>query len=745
MSFLHNKEIFKLTSTMKRLNILIFGVLLLTLNACNSNIENNFKTANYNFFDPKLEPKISEIVSSLTLEEKVSLFYGNGKFWSAGVERLGIDEVQYADGPLGIREELGRHSWAPAGWTTDSATFFPAGGGFSATWNIELAREYGSAIGAEARARNKDYLLAPAVNIQRSPLGGRNYEYFSEDPVLNKNIAVPMIKGIQSQDVAATIKHYAINNQETNRGSIDVQASERAIREIYLPVYKAAVTEASVYSIMCSYNRFRGPYVCENEYLLRDILKGEWGFQGTVMSDWGATHSTIESALYGLDISMGDGAEGTYHETYFGDPLIEAVQNGDVPEAIIDEMATRVIRVLLNIKKTDPNRKTGAINTPEHSEIIYNVASESIVLLKNSEKLLPLDPSTLESIAVIGDNATQTFALGGFGAGVKTVYEITPLEGLKSRLTGIEINYAQGYEEKYIRSGFTGVPTYEVNPSLIAEAVEVAKKSEIALVFIGGNRLVESEASDRTTMELPFGQAELVKAVSAANPNTIVVMIAGTPFDLRKIEPATSTFVWSWFNGSEAGNAIADILIGKVNPSGKLPFTIPKKLEDSPAHATNSFPGNETVVVYEEDILVGYRWFDTKDVEPMYSFGHGLSYTNFEYGTAKANKSSFSAGETIELSIPIKNTGDLTGKEIIQVYMQKSDSEVMRADKELKGFTKVDLKAGENISASITLKVDELAYFDKKTMSWIVEPGEYTLLIGSSSRDIRGTTKITVN
>lgn len=724
----------------KRL-LLLSSCLIFLLSACATNPQ---KENHSNTFDESLEHEVNEIVASMTLEEKVEMLYGSGKFWSAGVERLGIEEVQYADGPLGIREELERHSWSPAGWTTDSATFFPAGGGLSATWNTDLALKYGTAMGAEARARNKDYLLAPAVNIQRSPLGGRNYEYFTEDPLLNVSLAVPMIQGIQSQDVAATIKHFAINNQETLRGSIDVQASERTIREIYFPVYKAAVMEADVYSVMCSYNRFRGPYVCESEYLLSDILKGEWGFKGTVMSDWGATHSTIESALYGLDIEMGDGGEGTYNEVFLADPLVKAVKDGELDESVVDGMAKRVIRVLLNIKKTDPTRKKGAINTKEHSELVYDVASESIVLLKNSDDLLPLNKSTLGSIAVIGDNATQILASGGFGAGVKTKYEVTPMEGLKSRLPEITINFAQGYEEEYERVGYVNYPDYEGNSSLVAEAVETAKNSELVLLFIGGNRDVESEAYDRSTMELPFGQPELIEAVTKANPNTIIVMIAGTPFDLREIEKSTSTLVWSWFNGSEAGNAIADVLIGEVNPSGKLPFTIPKKLEDSPAHATNSFPGNETEVVYEEGILVGYRWFDTKDVEPMYAFGHGLSYTSFDYGSPTSNKASYMNGNTIELNIPISNSGKSSGKETVQAYVEKVESAVMRASKELKGFTKVDIAAGKSTVAKINIDVQDLAYFDESSMSWIVEPGEYIIHVGSSSRDIRSSTTITV-
>lgn len=721
---------------------LILGVIIAVLStSCTSSQENEPKKYKFN---PALEPEVEQIVDSLTLQEKVDLLYGNGKFWSAGVERLGIDEVQYADGPLGIREELERHSWNPLGLTTDSATFFPAGGGLSASWNTELAYEYGKAMGAEARARDKDYLLAPAVNIQRSPLGGRNYEYFTEDPFLNSHMAVPMIKGIQSMDVAATIKHYAINNQETNRGSIDVQAGERTIREIYLPVYKAAVQEADVYSVMCSYNRFRGDYLCENDYMLRDILKGEWGFKGTVMSDWGATHSTIASAKNGLDIEMGDGEEGTYNEVYFADPLVEAVESGELDETVVDGMAERVIRVLLNIRKNKSDRAKGAINTKEHHELVYKVASESIVLLKNDENILPLNPYELQHIAVIGDNATQIMASGGFGAGVKAQYEVTPLEGLKSRLPNTGITFTQGYEEKYDDHKPIGLPFYEANPDLISEAVEAAKEAELAIVFAGGNRLVESESHDRVSMELPFGQPELIKAVTEANPNTIVVLVAGTPFDLREVEPATSTLVWSWFNGSEAGNALADVLIGTVNSSGKLPFTIPKKLEDSPAHATNSFPGDDEKVIYEEGLLVGYRWFDTKDIEPMYPFGYGLSYTNFEYEEPSINKQNFKPGDVLELSIPVINTGDVAGKEVVQVYVEKPDSEVIRPAKELKGFTKIEIASGAKVTAGISIPIKDLAYFDDSAMQWKVELGTYLIHIGSSSKDIHSTIEVEV-
>lgn len=700
-------------------------------------------------FDPALESRVDSIVSVLTLAEKVALAHANGKFWSPGVERLGIPDVQIADGPLGVREELERNTWSPAGWTTDSASFFPAGGGLSATWNIDLARTYGECIGAEARARGKDYLLAPAINIQRSPLNGRNYEYFSEDPYLNARIAVPYVQGVQSQDVASCVKHYAVNNQETNRGSIDVQVDERTLREIYLPAFKAATIEGQAYSMMGAYNRFRGDYLCENDYMLNKILKGEWGFKGTLMSDWGAVHSTVQSANSGLDLEMGTEGRDDYNTWYFADALKESVESGEVSEATLNEIAKRNIRVLLNVKKTDESRLKGDINVDKHRKLMYDVASESIVLLKNFKKLLPLDQTKVGSIAVIGDNAKQKHASGGFGAGVKAQYEVSPLEGLQNRYPDVEINYAQGYKKQYIQE--EGKPYFLLEPDnnpdqkLIAEAVAAAKKSEVAVIFCGTNRLAESESTDRKNMDLPYGQNELIKAVAKANPNTIVVVIAGTAFDLREIEKASSTIVWSWFNGSEAGNALADVLFGKVNPSGKLPFTIPLKLEDSPAHATNSFPGSETVVEYKEGLLVGYRWFDAKKTEVMYPFGHGKSYTDFTYASAKTDKSNYKADETIKVSVEVSNVGTVEGKEIIQVYSEDIEASVERPVKELKAFKKVGIAPGGKQTVEIEVPVSSLAFYDDQSSTWKVEAGEFNLHIGSSSQDIRKRVKILVD
>jgi len=694
------------------------------------------------------EKEITGIIESMTLEEKVALLHGNGKFTSAGIPKSGFAEVQYTDGPLGIREEISRDSWDPAGWTIDSATFFPAGTALAATWNISLGYQYGIAIGKEARARNKDFLLAPAVNIIRTPLCGRNYEYLSEDPCLISRIAVPYILGVQEQDVAACVKHFAVNNQETNRGTIDVQASERAIREIYLPGFKAAVTEGGSFAIMGAYNKFRGNYLCENGYFLNKILREEWGFNGVVISDWGAVHSTIESVFAGLDIEMG--TEAPFNDYYFSDRLLIAVKNGDIDEKAVDEKVRRLLRVLMNCKAGRPERKTGGIGSPDIRKLTYDVASEAVVLLKNNKAILPLDATGLKSLAVIGANATQTFASGGFGAGVKARYEVTILEGLKNRLGGrVNLKFAQGYREAYQPvdnpgKSFGLLPVTKSDPELIREAVRAAASCDAAIVVIGTTRKFDTEGNDRHDMLLPFGQDQLVNAVIKANPKTVVVIIAGGPFDLRTIHANTDALLWTWFGGSEHGNAVADILLGKVNPSGKLPYTLPEKLEDSPAHALHAFPGDSARVEYLEDILVGYRWFDTRGIQPMYPFGHGLSYTSFDYSGCQTDKSGYGKGDTIKLSCTIRNTGDREGSEVIEVYASAPQSIANRPAQELKGFAKVNLKPGEEKSVEIPVCLNDLSCFDENENGWKLHPGEYTLRIGASSRDIRWEVKVKV-
>ncbi|MEO6178022.1 MAG: glycoside hydrolase family 3 C-terminal domain-containing protein [Flavobacterium circumlabens] len=697
------------------------------------------------------DAEIDKLIAQMTIEEKIGMLHGNSMFSTGGVKRLGIPELKMADGPLGVREEISRDNWAPAGLTNDFATYYPAGGGLAATWNTEMAHTFGSSLGEELRARDKDMLLSPAINMVRTPLGGRTYEYMSEDPFLNKKIAVPLIVGLQEKDVMACVKHFAANNQETNRDFVDVQIDERALREIYLPAFEAAVKEGKSYSIMGAYNKFRGEYLCENDYMLNKILRDEWGFKGIVVSDWAAVHSTAKSLKNGLDIEMG--TPKPFNEFFLADKLIAAVKSGEVSEAEINLHVKRILRMLFQVKAMGGGeRAKGSIATEAHYQDAYKIAAEDIVLLKNENNALPLKLDGVKSIAVIGNNATKKNALGGFGAGVKTKREVTPLEGLKNRLpSSIKINYAEGYLERYDEKnkGNLGnitsngpVTIDQLDPAKLQEAIEAAKKSDVAIIFAGSNRDYETEASDRRNLNLPFGQEELIQKVLAVNPKTIVVMVAGAPFDIDAVSKKTSALVWSWFNGSEGGNALADVLLGKVNPSGKLPWTMPKKIMDSPAHATNSFPGGKTVT-YAEGILIGYRWFDTKNIAPLYPFGFGLSYTTFAFDNAKSDKSEYALNETITVSVEVKNTGKVDGKEVVQVYASKTDSKITRAAQELKGFQKTSVKTGSSNTVTIKVPVKELAYYDVTAKKWTVEPGKYILKVGNSSRDIKK--EITIN
>lgn len=695
--------------------------------------------------DSQVNKKIEDIIKQLTLEEKIAMLHANGLFSSGGVPRLHIPDLISDDGPLGVREDV-LPGWGSANLTTDSATFFPNGSALAATWNPELAYRYGHDLAEEARARAKHIILAPAVNITRTPLNGRTYEYLSEDPYLNTKLAVPAIKAIQSQHVAACVKHYAVNNQEVERGRVDVQIDERALQEIYLPAFKASILDANAWTIMSAYNKLRGEYCSENQYLLNTILKGEWGFKGTVISDWGGTHSTVDAAVKGLDIEMGSGEK--YNEYFFADALLEAVKQGKVSAAIIDEKVKRVLWVM---HQTSLNefQSPGKINTPEHTKTAYDIAAESIVLLKNDRKLLPLNMTRLKSVAIIGDNATHEFHLGGFGAGVKARYEVTPLEGLSAKLPkSVKINYAQGYSGVYKPKGdiLVNTDTHPADAKMIGEAVAVAKNSEMVLLFVGGNRDYESESRDRKDLSLPFGEQQLVDEVTKANPNTIVVFVGGAPYDLSKIKKDNHTIVWSWYNGSENGNALADVLLGKVNPSGKLPFTIPATLAQSPAHAEGAevYPGVDLKVNYKEGILVGYRWYDTKKIEPLYPFGYGLSYTNYAYSDIRTDAPEYTVADSITITLKVKNAGKVAGKETVQFYISKNSSKIQRAEKDLKAFQKVLIKAGEVQNIQVKVAVNDLSYFDTADMKWKVEPGAYTIHVGASSRDIKLTSKIAI-
>ena len=666
----------------------------------------------------QMEKRIEKLIKKMTLEEKVGLLHGNSKFYVAGVERLGIPEWSLSDGPHGVRAEINRHDWAYAGWTNDSASYFPTGTAFAAAWNPELAYRRGEVLGEEARWRKKDVLLGPGVNIIRSPLCGRNFEYMSEDPYMNSVLAVAYIKGLQSRDVACSVKHFAVNNQETNRTTVDVECSERALREIYLPAFKAAVQEGGALTVMAAYNKFRGEFCAENNYLVRKILRNEWGFDGVYVTDWGAAHSTVPSMEAGLDLEMGTLID-KYEDWYYANPLIEAVKSGKIPMSLVDEKVGDVLRVMIKTNVLDPKKRfgPGSMNTKEHQQATYDAAAEAIVLLKNQNNLLPLDFSSIKSLAVIGDNATRKHSNGGLSSEIKAVYEVTPLEALRAKWGDkVDIRFAQGYEKlsTFVEgsnngqsSGTFSSKTQE-SDALLKEAVEVARTSDVALLVCGLNHDYDTESFDRLNMDIPYGQVELIQEVVKANPRTIVVMIAGSPLNMAAVDICSPAIVWAWFNGMEGGNALVDVLSGKVNPSGKMPFTTPVSLDQSPAHALGNFPGRDLKVNYEEDILVGYRWFDTKGLPVVYPFGYGLSYTTFNYSNLNTDKKTYDQADTIQATFTLTNTGDHEGAEVAQLYVSDPVCSVMRPVKELKGFKKVFLKPGE--SRRITLDIPVSAH-----------------------------------
>ena len=652
-----------------------------------------------------------------------------------------------SDGPHGVRAEINRHDWAYAGWTNDSASYFPTGTAFAAAWNPELAYRRGEVLGEEARWRKKDVLLGPGVNIIRSPLCGRNFEYMSEDPYMNSVLAVAYIKGLQSRDVACSVKHFAVNNQETNRTTVDVECSERALREIYLPAFKAAVQEGGALTVMAAYNKFRGEFCAENNYLVRKILRNEWGFDGVYVTDWGAAHSTVPSMEAGLDLEMGTLID-KYEDWYYANPLIDAVKSGKVPMSLVDEKVGDVLRVMIKTNVLDPKKRfgPGSMNTKEHQQATYDAAAEAIVLLKNQNNLLPLDFSSIKSLAVIGDNATRKHSNGGLSSEIKAVYEVTPLGALRAKWGDkVDIRFAQGYEKlsTFVEgsnngqsSGTFSSKTQE-SDALLKEAVEVARTSDVALLVCGLNHDYDTESFDRLNMDIPYGQVELIQEVVKANPRTIVVMIAGSPLNMAAVDICSPAIVWAWFNGMEGGNALVDVLSGKVNPSGKMPFTTPVSLDQSPAHALGNFPGRDLKVNYEEDILVGYRWFDTKGLPVVYPFGYGLSYTTFDYSNLNTDKETYDQADTIQATFTLTNTGDREGAEVAQLYVSDPVCSVMRPVKELKGFKKVFLKPGESRRITLDIPVSSLAFYSEAQSQFVVEPGEFILQLGASASDIK--------
>jgi beta-glucosidase len=670
-----------------------------------------------------VEARVENVLGQLTVEEKVGLLHGNSKFATAGIPRLGVPPLWLSDGPHGIREEIGQDSWEPVGRSDDFATSMPVAICLAATWNPEVGYQEGVAIGQEAHARGKHVLLAPGLNIQRTPLCGRNFEYLGEDPLLAGRMAVGYLRGVQSQDVAACVKHFAANNQETERMTINVEMDERTLREIYLPAFEAAVQEAKVWAVMGAYNKFRGQYCCQNNYLLNKVLKSEWGFQGLVVSDWNATHDTREAAFNGLDLEMGTDRP-KYNDYYLAQPLLEGIKRGDYPISLIDDKVRRNLRVLFTTQ-TINSRLAGSINTVEHQMTARRVAEEGMVLLKNEGAALPLDIGKLKTLAVIGENAVLRHAHGGESSGIKALYEITPLEGIVKRAGDrVTVTYSKGY-------GQTN------DADCLERSVHAARQADAVILIAGLNHAYDSEGSDRKDLKLPYGQDELIQKVVHANRRTVVVLVSGSPVEMGPWLAQVPAVLEAWYSGMEGGNALARVLFGDVNPSGKLPCTFPEALSDSPAHALGVYPGTNGTVTYAEGLLVGYRWFDGRKIKPLFPFGHGLSYTRFEYSGLKVTPGAISPPSTATVALDVRNAGARAGAEVVQVYVHENHPRLFRPEKELKAFRKVFLRSGEAQKISIPLDARAFAFYDPAKGGWVVEKGTFTILVGGSSRDIK--------
>ena len=718
---------------------------------------NNSRTALPVYLDETkpVEERVEDALSRMTLEEKVRILHAQSKFSSAGVPRLGIPDIWCTDGPHGIRPEVLWDEWEQAGWTNDSCTAYPALTCLAATWDRSLAESYGISIGEEAKYRRKNVLLGPGVNIYRSPLNGRNFEYMGEDPYLAGKMSAQYVRGVQSNGVAACVKHYALNNQESHRHTVDVHVDDRALYEIYLPAFKAAVQEGGAWSIMGSYNLYKNQHCCHNQYLLNDILKGEWGFDGAVISDWGGVEVTSEAISNGLDLEYGtwtdgltEGKSNVYDTYHLALPYLERLRSGEADVKTLDEKVRRVLRLQMRTNLS-ANHSTGRFVCPEHSAVARRIGDDGIVLLKN-DGILPLDTTGSKKILVVGENAIKKLTVGGGSSSLKAQYEILPLEGLQAALDGkAEVKYERGYVGEVLNS-YNGVSTGQdlsdsrTPEQLVNDAVAAAAGADYVIVFGGLNKSKhqDAESADRLDYSLPYGQDALVEALAEVNANLVFVNISGNAVAMPWL-PKVKAVLQGWFLGSEAGNSIADVLTGRVNPSGKLPFTFPVALADGPISSERQYPGikREGEKVYDEyyteGIYVGYRWYESRNVPVLFPFGHGLSYTEFEYGEAKLSASALAEGRTLEVSVPVKNVGKMAGAEVVQLYVSDPECSVDRPVKELKGFGKLYLEPGETGVLKFTLGTDDLAFFDAGKHEWVAEPGVYRVLVGASSADIR--------
>ena len=714
---------------------------------------NQPQTAIYLDENQPLEARVEDALSRMTLEEKVKILHAQSKFSSAGVPRLGIPELWTTDGPHGIRPEVLWDQWDQAGWTNDSITAFPALTCLAATWSDEMSALYGKSIGEEARYREKDVLLGPGVNIYRTPLCGRNFEYMGEDPFLAGKMAVPYIQEVQKNGVAVCVKHFALNNQEARRHTYNAVVDDRALYEIYLPAFKMAVQEGKAWSIMGSYNLFENVHACHNDRLLNKILKEEWGFDGAVISDWGGTYSTDEAAANGLDLEFGTGTDGldskygnSYDAYYLAMPYYEKLKAGEASMEVLDDKVRRVLR--LNFRTAMNSKKPyGSICSPEHYDAARKIAGEGIVLLKNENNILPIDLEKTSKILVVGENAIKKMTVGGGSSSLKAQNECTPIVGLREAIGDkAEIVYQRGYVGDLLRSYNnvdTGIDLTDPRSEerLIADAVAAAADADIVLFFGGLNKAKgqDAEGRDRSSMALPYAQDKVIEALAQVNDNIVVVIVSGNAVEMPWIDKVDGV-VEQWFLGSQTGHAIADVLLGKVNPSGKLPFTFPVKLEDNAAHALGAYHKDSLQVEYKEGIFVGYRWAEKHDIKPLFAFGHGLSYTTFEYGQAKCRKSN----KGFKVTVDVTNTGSREGKEIVQLYIGDQESSLERPVKELKGFKKVALAPGETKTVTFEIDKEMLKYYDPAQSGWVLENGKFTAYVGAASDDIRTTIEFAI-
>lgn len=699
-----------------------------------------------------VDERIEDALSRMTLEEKIAMCHAQSKFSTPGCPRLGISEIWMSDGPHGVRMEFVWDDWQHAHWTNDSCTAYPALTCLAATFNPELSYRYGKALGEEARFRRKDIILGPGVNIYRTPLSGRNFEYMGEDPYLSSVMVVPYIRGVQENGVAACVKHFVLNNQEKWRDTINVVVSERALNEIYLPAFKAAVTEGGVWAVMGSYNKYKGEYCSHNDTLINEILKKEWAFDGVMLTDWGSAHNTNEAALNGLDLEMGTwtngltwGISSAYDKYFLAKPFLEKIKSGELPESLLDEKIRRILRLCF---RTNMNRQRpfGRKLTEEHTDIARKVAEEGIVLLKNEKDFFPIRPGRYKKIAVIGENAVKKLTEGGGSSELKAHREVSPLQGLVDKYGAEHIVYSMGYA--------SGAPDYSRElpsgydaDSLVRSAVAVAEAADVVLFFGGLNKNFQQdcEGDDRKSMDLPFGQDELLDEILKVNKNVGVIIVSGNAVSMPWLDKVNG-LMQSWYLGSEAGNATARVISGEVSPSGKLPFSIPRRLEDNGAHyfGEKSYPGDGKTIYYMDDIFVGYRWHDTRKIPSLFPFGYGLSYTEFKYGEVSTDRKVYAEADTVKVLVKITNTGSMAGAETVQLYVSQDSPSLSRPVKELKGFRKQFLNRGEEKTVTLEIPVKDFALYDDRVSRWVVEPDKYTLQVASSSRDIKGAVEIEV-